>query len=140
MTQEINTDTDKITEQMMRKIVGQMRRPNEPALRVCSRCKLALPIENFYLVKRLNRKGGYYLNRASRCKDCENKRNREGYRQRAAEEMEKKLKHQQEIEAQPAATDRTCRDNCEFYPCFTGIDTMSSNLALTCLRFKRREL
>ena len=31
----------------------------------------------------------------------------------------------------------TCKQ-CAWYPCFRGIDSMSSNLALTCVRFKER--
>jgi len=33
----------------------------------------------------------------------------------------------------------TCKGNCENYPCFAGIDNMSSNLAMTCHGFKPRE-
>jgi hypothetical protein len=33
----------------------------------------------------------------------------------------------------------TCKDNCEHYPCFAGIDNMSSNLAMTCHGFKPKE-
>lgn len=33
----------------------------------------------------------------------------------------------------------TCAMNCSKYPCFRGIDNMSSNLALTCIKFERRK-
>lgn len=33
----------------------------------------------------------------------------------------------------------TCKDNCANYPCFTGIDNMSCNLAMTCHGFKPKE-
>jgi hypothetical protein len=33
----------------------------------------------------------------------------------------------------------TCKDNCENYPCFAGIDNITSNLAMTCHGYKPRE-
>lgn len=131
MTQEINTDTDKITAAMMRKIVGHMRRPGESADKVCKACKKTKPIEEFYLLRRPNLvRGGYYETRASRCRECEKKRMRAYYK---AVNTQPENHREEEQKVVP-----TCRDNCVNYPCFRGIDTMKSNLALTCANFKEK--
>ena len=35
-------------------------------------------------------------------------------------------------------TGRTCKGNCIYYPCFTGIENIESNLSVTCHGFKER--
>ncbi len=35
--------------------------------------------------------------------------------------------------------DRTCKSNCERYPCFRGIDNMKTNFSLVCFKFKQKE-
>ena len=40
----------------------------------------------------------------------------------------------------PVVTEkRTCKDNCERYSCFRGIDNMKTNFSLVCFKFKQKE-
>ena len=34
---------------------------------------------------------------------------------------------------------KTCKTHCKLYPCFTGIDTIRTNLALTCVHYEPTE-
>ncbi len=36
------------------------------------------------------------------------------------------------------ANENTCKKDCKLYPCFRGIDNCKINLALTCVKFKKR--
>lgn len=93
------------------------RRPGEPAKKKCSRCGELLPIELFYIHRR-EVADGVKEYRTTICCKCIYERKREKI-------VSKK-------------NNRRCKDDCEFYPCFQGIDSLSSNLALTCIKFKRK--
>lgn len=75
----------------------------------CRRCGKIKPISEFYV-----KKNGQVF---TRCKECCRLATQE--RLKSAED-----------------DDKTCKV-CSRYPCFKGIDTMSSNLALTCHDFNQ---
>ena len=35
--------------------------------------------------------------------------------------------------------ERTCKNDCQRYPCFMGIDNMKTNFSLVCFKFKQKE-
>lgn len=104
-----------------------MRLPDEPKEKICVKCGKTLPIENFGLYSK-KRKGESRYYRQSYCYECRKAKWREitnnNSKQRELRYLEREGK--------------TCRDNCEFYPCFRGIDNIITNMALTCVRFKDR--
>lgn len=117
---------------------GTPRMEGEPETRICKQCGQEMPIESYYFVwkYRLNgEKRGY---RQPYCHACRLENCR---RSKLAAKNGIVLPPIQRIKAQESERVKdkvTCRENCEFYPCFKGIDTMRSNLALTCNQFKEK--
>lgn len=119
-----------------KKITKTARRVGEITEKYCRGCKKVRPIEDFYLYKRVAPTGELREYRKARCKDCyaiERKRYPTNTHSTTTADGEK---------IHPAVyrpEGISCRENCENYPCFRGIDNLSSNLARTCLKFKMKD-
>lgn len=136
-----------------RRLLRQGKMPPEQAEKYCATCRRLLPITEFYPNRSYGRS-------QSSCKECVKKKAAERktelrrdpeYRRKENERWmhkyntneEFKAKHnaraadrkrKARAKAKADATERVCR-NCTNYPCFNGIETMSSNLAATCKRW-----
>lgn len=101
---------------------------------VCNTCGLELPIYHFYMSTRLAKNGELVTEVNPRCRVCV-------WHQRKIREVEREREKKENERAKEMGQDNviTCKSNCAWYPCFQGIDSMSSNLALTCLKFKNKE-
>ena len=101
---------------------------------MCSICGEDLPIEHYYMTRRRRKNGGEVTEVSNRCKGCYCQQKKLKDAERAlAEGMENDNKEGKNVKVV------TCKNNCAWYPCFQGIDSMSSNLALTCNKFKKNE-
>ena len=127
--------------------------PPEQGEKYCSTCRRLLPITEFYV----NR---CYGRSQSSCKECTKKaaaakktelRRDPEYRRQENEKWmrryntneEFKAKHNSKAaerkrkaraKAKAEATEQVCR-NCWLYPCFRGIENMTTNFALTCRKW-----
>lgn len=109
-----------------------VRRPEEPERKECSHCKKSLPITEFgYLTRHRANKTVWY--RYSQCYNCRSTKKRQ--------QVMRKLKQQLEIQEQNKILNelRTCKRDCRLYPCFAGIDTLRTNLSLTCIHYEPTE-
>lgn len=109
------------------------REEGEPEEKLCNRCQKVLPIESFGIFFRMLKNGEERRYRNPRCAECIREEMREKY-ERFRE------KKRLGIEEEKKRNNITCRENCAFYPCFKGIDTMSCNLAETCRQFKNKSI
>lgn len=101
----------------------------------CKVCGKYLPIEHFYLTKGMRIKEGEIVMVDTMCKVCT------WHRRKINELARFQRKKQEEEKAKPIKVRiPTCKEDCTWYPCFQGIDSMSCNLALTCLKFKNKEV
>ena len=106
----------------------------------CLRCEKLLPLEAFGPSKR-NRDG-----HRNTCRMCNAERNRQRYKAKMLGSKPPELKPIKKHEPKEKPAEKThrlrkgvtCAFHCAEYPCFTGINNMSSNLALTCHKFRQR--
>lgn len=126
---------------MMRARFKIGRQPGEEDTKKCVRCGKIRPIEDYAYVPN---KYGFKPWRNNRCFECVNEMAMIRYRARKLGQLsslpskESKPKSKKTQKKPKKKITPTCKENCEFYPCFKGMDNISSNLALTCNRFRRR--
>lgn len=87
----------------------------------CPRCKRLLPIKEFYVHA--------YGRSQSICKECDKKVATEPNARLREDGM--RNKRSVELRRETEAKARIC-PNCGYYPCFQGMENISSNLAETC--------
>lgn len=101
---------------------------------VCTICGRELPLSGFYKVpgKRVN--GEIEFKYIRKCRECIRERRKlKKYIQETRIVTNNTVEKKEEVV-------RSCKNNCTNYPCFKGIDNMSSNLSLTCIHFTNKEL
>lgn len=99
----------------------------EKEFKFCRNCNQELPITDFALRNRQHANGLFY--RTAYCRECM----RERRRRYLPTTEERAIKR--EIKAQKISRKNAICKNCKNYPCFRGIDTIKSNLALTCKNY-----
>lgn len=97
---------------------------------VCTRCGEEREISSFYIATDRNKNEEYKVIKMP-CKVC-------AYRARMKrlEVVSSIIDSARVKKSKPRIV--TCAEDCELYPCFSGIETLRSNLALTCNKFKRK--
>lgn len=74
---------------------------------------------------------------ASQCKECFNKRKRDINNPEISFDALKTI-YPQIVEKNAIRSGVTCKENCLKYPCYRDIDNCKLNLALTCIKFKKK--
>ena len=116
---------------------------NTTAKKRCLRCERLLPLEAFSPSKK-HRDGHNNV-----CRLCSNERSRQKYRAKVSgkampplpklkKELRKTGTKKVLLNGQAVRWGVTCAFHCANYPCFEGINNLSSNLALSCHNFKER--
>ena len=105
----------------------------------CSRrCKLLWATNPVYRKKEAERQRRRWHNNAEyRERRKQQQREREHSEEYKARQREK---YRARVEAKRALLRRQVCANCWLFPCFTGIETMSSNLALTCRKWHNKNM
>lgn len=114
----------------------KVRLPHEPEMKLCTTCKRRMPITAFrYRVKYFN-SGVAKWYRYAQCHECTIMKRR----QRVMRQQRIKNAEKAEMEAGLlTGSIKTCKTHCKLYPCFAGIDTIRTNLALTCIHYEPTE-
>lgn len=110
----------------------------EPETKWCNKCNRELPIEEFPISKSYRKTGEAYSYRRYYCQECARKKAKDAYNATLSPEKLAKKIAREELLKEKMESNRTCKNNCVNYPCFKGIDTMKSNLALTCVNFNEK--
>ena len=109
-------------EQRKKSIINAIAQPHEELTeKKCVECGRILPIEKF-IRKKVMIKSGEKTYYSTFCRECAGNH-----------------KSGMAVEVKNGKKVKTCKNSCKWYPCFQGIDNITSNLALTCQRYKEKE-
>lgn len=113
----------------------------------CPKCRRLLPLSQFYVYSN-GRRSGYCKRGTCKMASDRMREKREDKAFRAEENAKQRARFKKRYHTDAAFREYELKrhrkplpqlcTNCEKYPCFEGIDNMSSNLALTCHSYTQR--